>query len=213
MAVVAVAGLLAAACSVVGVRSGTEEPPFTVVEQIAPGIEIRRYAPRLAAETDLGEADSNAARSKAFGRLFDYISGANAPAAKIAMTAPVETATSASSGGAEEIAMTAPVEIASAGSDRMRFFLPVAMSLPDAPVPTDPAVRLIELPVQDMAVLRYTGSTAESDTEIRSQELLTALAATDWRPEGNPVAYFYDPPWTLPPFRRNEVAVPVRQRP
>ena len=27
---------------------------------------------------------------------------------------------------------------------------------------------------------------------------------------GDPVAWFYDPPWTLPFLRRNEIAVPVR---
>jgi hypothetical protein len=26
---------------------------------------------------------------------------------------------------------------------------------------------------------------------------------------GKPVDWFYDPPWTLPMFRRNEVVVPV----
>jgi hypothetical protein len=29
---------------------------------------------------------------------------------------------------------------------------------------------------------------------------------------GEPVAWFYDPPWTLPWLRRNEVAVPVEHR-
>ncbi|HEY2195594.1 MAG TPA: hypothetical protein VGH76_25280 [Actinomycetospora sp.] len=30
---------------------------------------------------------------------------------------------------------------------------------------------------------------------------------------GEPVAWFYDPPWTLPFRRRNEIAVPVAQTP
>ncbi|CAA9254816.1 MAG: hypothetical protein AVDCRST_MAG27-2760 [uncultured Craurococcus sp.] len=44
----AASGLLLGACSVFGVRSGTEEPRFTVVEQSGE-VEIRDYAPRVAA--------------------------------------------------------------------------------------------------------------------------------------------------------------------
>ena len=29
---------------------------------------------------------------------------------------------------------------------------------------------------------------------------------------GDPVVWFYDPPWTLPPLRRNEVAVRVTRQ-
>lgn len=39
--------------------------------------------------------------------------------------------------------------------------------------------------------------------------LQQGLDGTNWTPSGAPVAYFYDPPWTLPFLRRNEVAVPV----
>jgi hypothetical protein len=42
-------------------------------------------------------------------------------------------------------------------------------------------------------------------------ELEQALRATSWRASGPAVDWFYDPPWTLPMLRRNEVAVPVTQ--
>jgi hypothetical protein len=38
------------------------------------------------------------------------------------------------------------------------------------------------------------------------------LPATRWEAAGEPVAWFYDPPWTIPALRRNEVAVPVAPR-
>jgi hypothetical protein len=38
---------------------------------------------------------------------------------------------------------------------------------------------------------------------------MKGLAGSKWQPQGEPVAWFYDPPWTLPPLRRNEAAVPV----
>ncbi len=35
------------------------------------------------------------------------------------------------------------------------------------------------------------------------------LSGSAWQPAGEPTAWFYDPPWTLPPLRRNEVAIRV----
>lgn len=82
-----VSELVKAWCSVVGVRTGTEEPRHSV-EQVTHGLEIRRYGPRIAAETTIS-ADQEAARNAGFRRLAGYIFGANQGRAKIAMTAPV----------------------------------------------------------------------------------------------------------------------------
>jgi len=50
----------------------------------------------------------------------------------------------------------------------------------------------------------------------RAQEfeafLARALEGSPWIAVGEPVALFYDPPWTLPFLRRNEVAVRVEPR-
>jgi len=39
------------------------------------------------------------------------------------------------------------------------------------------------------------------------------LKNSAWAPQGGVVDWFYDPPWTLPFARRNEVAVVVSKRP
>ena len=59
----AASALLLGACSVIGVRSGTVEPRFEIVGQQGV-VEIRRYAPRLAAETLVEAASVEAARSE-----------------------------------------------------------------------------------------------------------------------------------------------------
>ena len=41
---------------------------------------------------------------------------------------------------------------------------------------------------------------------------LSWAGALAWLVAGTPVTWLYDPPWTLPFFRRNEVAVPVKPR-
>lgn len=196
--------LLLGACTVVGVRSGTEEPAFENLGTEA-GIEFRRYGPRLAAET-LVEANETAARSAGFSRLAGYIFGGNAGRARIAMTAPV-----AQQAQGARIAMTAPVAQEAVGEGHaIRFFLPAALR--DAPAPNDPRVRIVEVPGETVAVFRFTGGTDPDSVAAARARLLAALPRTSWVAAGEPVTWFYDPPWTIPALRRNEVAVPVAAR-
>ena len=193
----------------VGVRL-YEEPPYAVVASLAPQVEVRRYAPRLAAEVEVAGTDTQPARDEAFQFLFRYIAGANRAeeaATKIAMTVPVEVAPAA------RIAMTVPVETAAApGAVRMRFFLPATFTAADAPVPQDSRVRLVEVPEETLAVLRFGGRADLADESARQRELLEALDGTDWRAAGTPFAYYYDSPFTIPFLRRNEAAVRVEAR-
>jgi hypothetical protein len=204
--------LLLGGCTLFGIRSGTPQPPYTVVGRVGE-VELRQYAPRLAAETTVpgGEID---ARSAGFRKLAAYIFGANTKpgggSAEIAMTAPVEQ--NQAEGGAQ-VAMTAPVaQQQAAGGWTIRFFMPAGMTLATAPRPRDASVHLVEVPAATMAVLRFSGIPGKEAVSVHSERLLKALAGSDWKPEGPVVAWFYDPPWTLPWLRRNEVAVTVQHR-
>ena len=77
------------------------------------------------------------------------------------------------------------------------------------PEPDDDAVRLVEVPAETVAVLRFSGDRSERAVESRTMELLEVLRDKKIETRGEPVAWFYDPPWTVPFRRRNEVAVPV----
>lgn len=195
------ASLSVTACSVVGVRS-VEEPAYTVTGHSGP-VEIRQYAARVAAETRVA-ADPEGARSVGFRRIAGYIFGGNHARTTIAMTAPVAQAS-------QTIAMTAPVGQAAApgGAQIIQFFMPKDLTLDTLPIPNDPDVQLVAVPAQTMAVLRFSGGIGPKAVATQQQALLDALRGSAWQPQGAPVAWFYDPPWTLPPFRRNEVAVPV----
>lgn len=201
-------GLLLAGCSVFGVRSGTEQASYEVIERLDEHAEIRRYPARVVAETTVAAPDEQSGRNEAFRALFDYISGANRPRAKVAMTAPVET-----TGEPEKIAMTVPVETRQDVSGRytMRFFLPAQYTLETAPEPTDPDVRIVERPARTIAVLRFTGSPSRENVERHRIELNGFVDRSGWRVAGEPVTMFYDPPWTIPFLRRNEVGVPVSE--
>jgi hypothetical protein len=73
-------------------------------------------------------------------------------------------------------------------------------------------VRIVDLPPETLAVQRFTGSWSEDALAARKQDLLRVLDQSDWRAIADPVAMFYDPPWTIPFLRRNEVAVVVEPR-
>lgn len=201
--VVAGSVALLSACSVVGIRSGTEQPAYEVVASLADDLEIRRYGPRIAAETEL-DGDESEARNQAFRTLAGYIFGGNHSRGTVAMTAPVET------GRSQSIAMTAPVERGDADGRRtMRFFMPASYRMETLPAPDDDRVRLVEVPGQTLAVLRFTGSRDAEAIARRQEELLARLGGTGWLPQGAPSSFLYDPPWTLPFLRRNEAVIAV----
>ncbi len=181
--------------SVVGIRSPYDQPRYQVVRDVAPGIEIRAYAPRVAVETTMQDGNDG----EAFGRLFRYITGANTGKHSISMTVPVEEASQA-------IPMTKPVE--QAGSV-MRFFLPPSVANAP-PHPTDPAVRIVTLPSTEFAVIRYSGSISDKAKAKELAQLRAALAKAGVQTEGEPSYLSYDPPFALPFVRRNEVALAVK---
>jgi SOUL heme-binding protein len=199
---------LVAGCTLFGVRSGYEQPPYETVETAGP-VEIRRYGPRLVAQTVVEADDEMSARNAAFRILAAYIFGDNAAKNDIAMTTPVAVEQQS-----RKIDMTTPVETTAVDGGRyaMRFFLPSSLTLETAPVPTDPRVQLAVVPENTLAVLRFSGSRRPGAVAERSEELLGALADLNWRPIGRPFTLFYDPPWTLSFLRRNEVAVSVEPR-
>lgn len=189
--------------SIVGIRSGTEEPSFTVERRIG-DVEIRRYGPRIAAQTAI-TADEEAARNEGFRRLARYIFGGNTGKTKIAMTAPVAQEQDRKG---QKIAMTAPVAAERSGDEWViRFFMPSEHTLESLPTPNDERVELVTVPAETVAVLRFSGIASTDAIAARTEELLSTLRTDGVEPKADPVTWFYDPPWTVPFRRRNEVAV------
>jgi len=192
-----------AGCSVVGIRSGTEEPRYKLVGTIGE-VQIRQYAPRLAASVTV-QGDEIVARSTGFRRLARFIFGANTADVSISMTAPVAQ----SAGG--KIAMTAPVAQAPGPEGRwtITFFMPSKYTLASLPKPTDSGIQILEVPGETYGVYRFSGIPGAATVAAAHEKLLAALKNSAWVPQGAVVDWFYDPPWTLPFARRNEVAVIV----
>jgi hypothetical protein len=89
------------------------------------------------------------------------------------MTTPVEVHDS------RLIAMTSPVQASEAsGALRIQFSLPAEYIQDSAPKPTDPRVRLINVPGETIAVLRFSGS--GTGFKDRQPELIARLRNSPW---------------------------------
>ncbi len=188
----------------------TEEPKFTIVEKSG-AFELRAYAPRVVAET-LVDGSLDDASSAGFKLVAGYIFGDNTSrtgsSEKISMTAPVTMAPKAGKTASEKISMTAPVTMQqSAGQWRMYFVMPSQYTLSTLPVPNNAAVTLREIPESRVAVLRFSGLAGEEKTAKKTAELLAWLKSKNITPIGTAELARYNPPWTLPFLRRNEVMV------
>jgi hypothetical protein len=187
-----------------------EEPKYTMVEKSG-AFELRAYAPKVLAET-LVDGSLDAASSVGFRRVADYIFGNNTAHnggnEKISMTAPVAMAAKTDKSPSEKISMTAPVTIQQTdGKWRMYFVMPSQYTLSTLPTPNNPAVTLRELPATRMAVIRFSGLAGEEKTAKKTAELMAWLKSKNIAPIGEPELARYNPPWTLPFLRRNEMMV------
>jgi DNA gyrase inhibitor GyrI len=168
-------------------RLFVSEPEHTV-DARRDGFEIRHYAPVRVAETPVGGTWEEAL-GQGFRRLAGFIFGSNARKQRIAMTAPV-TATREGEGY------------------RVAFAMPEGIDLPR---PDDEHIAIHAVPSRRVAVLRFRGRPGVDSIESRKRELLDLAEASGYVPRGEPTFAGYDPPWTLPLLRRNEVWVEIER--
>jgi hypothetical protein len=93
----------------------------------------------------------------------------------------------------------------------IRFYAPASYSVATMPEPNDKRVSIVTAPPETVAVLRFSGLALAGSVAEHQAALLKDLKTTDWQPVGKAFIWFYDPPWTIPFLRRNEVAVKVTQ--
>jgi hypothetical protein len=183
------------------VLSNVEQPKYRVVRSES-NIEVRDYAPMIVAETEVSGARREAIR-KGFRLIADYIFGNNTAGQKMPMTAPV-------SQGSEKIAMTAPVTQQRNGDRwRVRFIMPSSYTMRTLPKPSNPTIELTEVGAKRFAVIRFSGLAGEDSLQGYTKELNEFISARGLTPLSGPTYAFYNPPWTLPFLRRNEVMVEI----
>ena len=195
--------VLAGAAAWGPIVSNVEQAKYTVVEQYD-GIEIRDYERMIVAGVEVS-GERKEAINKGFRMIADYIFGNNVSSQKVAMTAPVIQQAS------EKIAMTAPViqQADDAGVWKVRFVMPSAYTLETLPRPVNDAVRLEVIPARRFAVIRFSGIANDGRLEEEQGILEGFVVQQGLTPVSQPVYAFFNPPWTLPFLRRNEVMIEV----
>ena len=189
-------------CGVFGIRTA-DQPRYQVLNEVE-NIQIRHYPALLIAETTIVDDYKNAS-NQGFQRLAGYIFGNNQKQQSLVMTAPVIQERQA-----ETLAMTAPVLQQKSGTVwLMAFVLPTGYSVSTAPIPNDKAITIKELPAKKVAVIRYTGSLCESGIEKNADTLINWLNQHDIKMLSPARSAAYDPPWTLPFLRLNEVHIDI----
>jgi DNA gyrase inhibitor GyrI len=88
--------------------------------------------------------------------------------------------------------------------------MPTKYTLETLPQPKDKAVNIVTIPPETIAVLRYSGSIGANAVHEAEASLMKIVSDAGLHPTGEPFTWFYDPPWTLPPLRRNEAAVLIQ---
>jgi hypothetical protein len=196
-------------------KETVKEPPFDVLLERSKGAktsyELRKYGERYAASvTYASEGDTGSP----FGILAKYIGVFGTPqnegSTSIAMTAPVVMEQEP-----KAIAMTAPVVMENSDDGKMKkmmFMLPAEYDdMSKIPKPTNPSVQIEEIPSETGVVHRYSG---KYDTKINrgvAKELAAQLmedgipGMTEEFVLENFQFWGYNPPFTIPAFRRNEV--------
>lgn len=184
-----------------------EEPKYTVLEK-APPFELRAYAPMILAQVQV-EGDLDEASAQGFRLIAAYIFGQNQVNEKVAMTAPVTVEEQPVKN--QKIAMTAPVNIEKEGGAwTVSFVMPSEYSLETLPKPLNSRVILKPIPATKKAVISFSGFYDSDKVGQKTKVLEEWISSKNLQPIGIPTFARYNPPWTLPFMRRNEVLIEVR---
>jgi hypothetical protein len=181
----------------------TEEPSYRVTTQSEP-FEIREYPPLIVAQVEV-PGDLSEASSAGFRLIANYIFGNNIAVRDGGLT----TAEPVS----EKIAMTVPV-IAEGKADKktwlIQFVMPKQYTMDTLPKPNNSQVKLVPIGPQKLAVVRFTGFVGDEKVQEKTAELLAWIQSRNEVVSGNPRLARYNPPWSIPWMRRNEILIPIQ---
>ena len=155
-----------------------EEADYETVYQTKQ-FDVRSYGERLVVQTSYGDQNGG------FRKLFNYISGSN--------------------DSAEKIAMTIPVTQSDLGEGMvMQFYLPSKFNKESTPNPDDRSLEISTIDAGYYAVMKFSGRSNEKNFNKHSEILKKELVKENIKIIGPSIKATYNGPFTLPRFRRNE---------
>ena len=225
--------ILIGAVTVGPIMSNVETPNYDVVKTEG-NIEIRQYAPMIIAEVQIN-GNREDSIGTGFSLLAGYIFGNNIAKHDIAMTAPVQqqkgdkismTAPVQQQKGdkismtapvqqqkSEQIAMTAPVQQNQKGNTwEVSFVMPSKYTMDTLPKPGNDLVKLKQIPAKKFVAINFSGTNTDANVEEHEEKLMKYIKSKNISVIGSPKYAFYNPPWTLPFMRRNEVMIEIQKQ-
>ena len=200
LALVGFVAVVTAAVAAGPIMSRVEQPKYELTSTHGE-IETRSYGPMIVARTVVN-GDRKSAINEGFRLIAAYIFGENEHNVKVEMTAPVRQASQ------QNIAMTAPVTQQIHGESwTIQFIMPSEWSMDTLPLPMDERVTLTPVSPKQMLVIRFSGSASDALMRSKTTELMNYAKKRHLEVQGEPIFAFYNPPWTLPFLRRNEVMI------
>jgi hypothetical protein len=172
-----------------------ETPEYKIISKHE-GFEVRRYSDMVIATTKV-QADYKNSTSSGFRRIASYIFGGNDKEMKIAMTAPV----------------IADCPSEGLKSYNISFVMPKEHSMKDLPKANISEVSIQKESLGEVAVLSFGGWASESRSTGYQKKLSELLTKNKIETKGGFMIAQYNSPWTLPPFRKNEVMVRILNTP
>ncbi|XP_074271556.1 heme-binding-like protein At3g10130, chloroplastic [Silene latifolia] len=194
----------------------TVETPKYEILKSTPDYEIRKFPPSVVAEIKYHPSEMKKNdKDGGFLILAQYIGvfgkPQNTKVESIAMTAPVITQTQTQTPSSESIAMTAPVVTKGEGEMvTMQFILPSKYkSVDEAPKPVDERVVIKEEGEMKYGVVKFSGNASDGVVKEKVEKLKNVLENDGFKIVGEFLLARFNPPWTLPMFKTNEVMIPL----
>jgi hypothetical protein len=87
--------------------------------------------------------------------------------------------------------------------------MPSQYDLKTLPKPINNSISIRQIPTTFYAVITYSGMNTAQRINKETLKLLSWIEQKNSQAIGTPELARYNPPWTLPLFRRNEILVPI----
>lgn len=198
--------LFSQSCSIFGIQN-EESPRYKVISSEG-NIEIREYESYIVAKTTV-KGNFKESQSKAFRILASYIFGKNISDEKIPMTAPVQMEKSS-----QKIAMTSPVMMQQNNQfHSMTFSMPSKYTLEDLPKPIDKRITIEEVPKKLIASIQFSWFISDKRNKENAEILKNWIEKQKKFEIISEYSYAgYNPPWTIPFLRKNEVHFEIKTK-
>lgn len=168
------------------------EPKFKVIQNFG-SIEIREYDHLLIAQVEVSGERSVAIRA-GFKQLADYIFGNNTLKQKISMTAPVLQQASSNDKNKNW---------------HISFVMPLEYTMSSLPSPNT-NINIKELTHKQYLVIQFSGFSSDSNLQKHLLKINQFAQEHGLKTINQPIFAFYNPPWTLPFLRKNEIMLEIK---